>query len=227
MKSLNAVILAAGRGTRMHSDLPKVIHEVCGQPMVHYSIEAAKQAGAQDVIVVIGYRGIMVRQAVSDVVDFVEQHDQLGTGHAVKCAAPYLSKAKDTLVLCGDTPLIKADTLKLMYEKHKKCCNGVTVLSAVLDDPYGYGRIVRDTDDTFMCITEEKDCTDEERKIQEVNSGIYMFNTEALLTSLDFINNDNKQGEYYLTDTISIIKRSGLSQEAEKVREEDDYESHT
>lgn len=142
MNKLKAVILAAGKGTRMNSDLPKVIHKCLGRPMVHYVIQACKDAGAGEVCVIVGYKGREVKDAIYDVVDYVEQKEQLGTGHAVKCAKDFIGTEGDTLVLCGDTPLITGKTLTELVEKHRKEANGVTVLSAILDDATGYGRII-------------------------------------------------------------------------------------
>ena len=210
MDKFKAVILAAGKGTRMESDLPKVLHKVNGMPMVHYTIEAAKEAGATDVIVIVGYQGQLVKHEVVDVVQFAEQHEQLGTGHAVMCAKDKIGTEGDVVVLCGDTPLITADTIKKLRELHRKESNGVTVLSAILDDPTGYGRIIRDENGNFLKITEHKDCTEDELLCKEINSGMYVFNAEALLFSLDKLTNDNAQGEYYLTDTVAIIKSTGL-----------------
>ena len=210
MDKFKAVILAAGKGTRMESDLPKVLHKVCGETMVHHTIKAAKDAGATDVIVIVGYNGQLVKREIVDVVDFVEQHEQLGTGHAVKCAKEKIGTTGDVVVLCGDTPLITADTIKKLYELHKHEYNGVTVLSAIMDDPTGYGRIIRDDNGKFVKIVEHKDCSEEELKVNEINSGMYVFNAEALSASLDMLTNDNVQGEYYLTDTVAIIKNAGL-----------------
>ncbi len=211
---LKAVILAAGKGVRMNSDLPKVLHTVDGQPMVHYAIKAAKDAGALDVCVIVGYEAKLVRDSISDIVEFVEQKEQLGTGHAVKCARDFIGTEGNTLVLCGDTPLVTGETLKALVDVHKKQSNGVTVLSAVLPDASGYGRIIRDKDGSFVKIVEDKDASEEERAVKEVNSGMYIFNSEALYTSLDMITNDNAQGEYYLPDTIALIKKIGLRVEA-------------
>ena len=147
-------------------------------------------------------------------VDFVEQHEQLGTGHAVKCAKEKIGTTGDVVVLCGDTPLITADTIKKLYELHKHEYNGVTVLSAIMDDPTGYGRIIRDDNGKFVKIVEHKDCSEEELKVNEINSGLYVFNSEALNFSLDKLTNNNAQGEYYLTDTVSIIKSTGLKVDA-------------
>jgi bifunctional UDP-N-acetylglucosamine pyrophosphorylase/glucosamine-1-phosphate N-acetyltransferase len=222
MDKFKAVILAAGKGTRMESDLPKVLHKVCDQTMVHYVIKAAKDAGATDVIVIVGYQGQLVKREIVDVVDFVEQREQLGTGHAVKCAKDKIGTEGDTVILCGDTPLITAETIRKLREKHKHESNGVTVLSAMVDDPTGYGRIIRDDEGNFLRITEHKDCTEEELKVNEINSGMYVFNSEALSFSLEKITNDNSQGEYYLTDTIQIIKKSGLKVNAMQVNDVDE-----
>ncbi len=222
MNKLKALILAAGKGTRMESDLPKVLHTVDGKPMVHYSIQAAKDAGASEVCCIVGYKNELVKRTVYDVVSFAEQKEQLGTGHAVKCAMSFIDSGTDTLILCGDTPLITGDSLKALYEKHKKESNGVTVMSAILEDPKGYGRIIRDADGSFMAITEDKDCTEEERQTKEVNAGIYIFNSDALLASLALLKNDNAQGEYYLTDTVGIIRRTGLRVDAMPVADADE-----
>ncbi len=210
MSKLKAVILAAGKGTRMNSDLPKVLHECLGQSMVHHVIKAVKDADALDVCVIVGYKAKEVKNAIYDIVEFVEQEEQLGTGHAVKCAKDFIGTEGDTIVVCGDTPLITADTLKALVELHKKEANGATVLSAVLEDATGYGRIVRDADGNFVKIVEHKDATEEELLVNEVNSGMYVFNSEALSASLELLSNDNAAGEYYLTDTIALIKKIGL-----------------
>ena len=219
MDKFKAVILAAGKGTRMESDLPKVLHKVCDQTMVHYTIAAAKEAGATDVIVIVGYQGQLVKREIIDYVEYAEQREQLGTGHAVMCAKDKIGTEGDTVILCGDTPLITADTIRKLREKHKRESNGVTVLSAIIDDPTGYGRIIRDADGNFLKITEHKDCTEEELKVNEINSGMYVFNSEALSFSLEKLTNDNAQGEYYLTDTIQIIKSTGLKVNAMPVED--------
>ncbi|MDO5128056.1 MAG: sugar phosphate nucleotidyltransferase [Eubacteriales bacterium] len=207
---LKAVILAAGKGTRMKSDLPKVVHKCMGQPMVHYAIKAAKDSGAYDVCVIVGYKAKEVKEAIYDVVEYAEQTEQLGTGHAVKCAAEFVGMEGDTIVLCGDTPLITGETLTALVEQHRREANGVTVLSAILPDATGYGRIVRDGEGSFVKIVEQKDATEEEQAIREINSGIYIFNSEALTASLSMLDNHNAAGEYYLTDTIALIKKIGL-----------------
>lgn len=210
MGKLKAVILAAGKGTRMNSDLPKVIHKCMGQPMVHYAIKAAQDAGAQDVCVIVGYKAQEVQEAIIDTVSYAEQTEQLGTGHAVKCASDFIGLDGDTVILCGDTPLITGNTLAALVEQHRRESNGVTVLSAILDDATGYGRIIRDGDGAFSKIVEQKDATEEEKAVREINSGIYVFNSEALSASLSMLDNNNAAGEYYLTDTIALIKKTGL-----------------
>lgn len=210
MSKLKAVILAAGRGTRMNSDLPKVVHKCMGQPMVHYVIKAAKESGALDVCVIVGYKSKEVKDAIYDMVEYAEQTEQLGTGHAVKCAKEFIGTEGDTIVLCGDTPLITGETLTELVDLHKKQSNGVTVLSAILENAAGYGRIIRDADGNFLKIVEDKDATEEEKEVREVNSGMYIFNSEALSASLDMLSNNNVAGEYYLTDTIALIKKTGL-----------------
>lgn len=207
---LKSLILAAGKGTRMKSDLPKVVHKCMGNPMVHYVIEASKIAGAEDVCVIVGYKADEVKAAIVEDVKYALQTEQLGTGHAVKCAKEFIGCEGDVIILCGDTPLITGDTLTKLYETHTEGGYGVTVLSAILDDATGYGRIVRDGEGEFAKIVEHKDATDEERLVKEINSGMYVFNAKALSEALDMIKNDNVAGEYYLTDTIEIIKNMGL-----------------
>ena len=223
---LKAIILAAGKGTRMKSDKPKVVHEVLGKPMVYYSIEAAKNAGCEKVCVIVGYKAEEVEHSIyatyeslglademNNRVSYALQKEQLGTGHAVKCASDFIGNDGDVVVLCGDTPLVTADTLESAIRRHKTDGNGVTVISAVLDDPFGYGRIIRD-DKGLDRIVEQKDATEEEQAVCEVNSGMYIFQCDALLSALSQVKNDNAQGEYYLPDTIGIIKAMRLPVDA-------------
>ncbi|MBR6223093.1 MAG: NTP transferase domain-containing protein [Lachnospiraceae bacterium] len=208
---LKTVILAAGKGTRMESELPKVVHEAMGEMMVTHVINAAVAAGSKDICLVVGHQAELVKKKVEDrftelSLRFVEQTEQLGTGHAVKCAKDFIGDEGDVMVLCGDTPLITAKTLKKLYDEHKKSGNGATVLTAVLPDATGYGRIIRDKDGFLEKIVEQKDATPEEAAVKEINSGMYVFNSNALSRALLMLNNDNAQGEYYLTDTLEIIK---------------------
>ena len=213
--SCKVVILAAGKGTRMHSDLPKVLHEIDGRPMALYVKEAAMEAGAQVVCYVIGYQRDRVRIALADRgVTFAVQEEQLGTGHAVKCAKNFIGTQGDVFVLCGDTPLITGETLSKLLERHRMQGNAVTALSAVLDNPYGYGRIIRDADGTFRKSVEEKDATEEERAVKESNVGMYVFRAADLSEAVELLDNNNAQGEYYLPDTLMILQAQGKKVDA-------------
>ena len=205
----NAIVLAAGKGTRMHSDLPKVLHKIGDMPMAELIVKNLKRCGAERIVTVVGYGREEVMKVLEGQCDFAVQEPQLGTGHAVMCAADQLGQEGETLILCGDTPLVTADTLQKLCEAHRAAGNGVTVLSAILEDPTGYGRIIRDRDGAFLKITEHKDCTEEERATKEINAGMYLFDTAMLQDSLGKLTNDNAQGEYYLTDTIALIKEAG------------------
>lgn len=209
MEELKAVILAAGKGTRMESDKPKVVHTIEHKPMVEYVIDAVKQAGIQEICLVVGYKAQEVQEAVTSKVSYALQKEQLGTGDAVKCAADFLGDDGQVLVLCGDTPLITAKTLKEAMDYHQESNNQMTVLSAIVDNPDGYGRIIRDAAGNFVKNVEHKDATEEERKSHEVNSGMYIFSVKDLQSALGKITNDNAQGEYYLPDTLEIIKKEG------------------
>lgn len=228
---LKAVILAAGKGTRMKSDKPKVAHFVMGRPMVYYSIEAAKQAGAQEICVIVGYQAGMVKEAVSGAyhdageclpsVSYVLQEEQLGTGHAVKCAAEFIGTEGNVMILCGDTPLVTGQTLKKAVAAHEQRKNGVTVISAILQEPFGYGRIIRSAAG-LQKIVEEKDASKQEKLVHEVNSGMYIFRCDALSEALFRISNHNAQGEYYLPDTIEIIRNMGLPVDAVPLEDADE-----
>lgn len=214
MERIKAIILAAGKGTRMKSELPKVIHKALGKPMVKYSIDAAIEAGAElsDICLVVGHRADLVMAAVGDDVVYAFQDEQLGTGHAVKCASQFIGKDGLTMVLCGDTPLITGKTLKRLVETHIAEENAITVLTARVDDPTGYGRIIKDNWGKFVKIVEQRDATMEEQRVDEINSGMYIFDSAVLSKALSMITNDNAQGEYYLTDTIEIVKSEGLGE---------------
>lgn len=210
MENLKVVILAAGQGTRMKSDVPKVLHRVLDKTMVGYVIEASKEAGADKICVVVGHQSAMVKNTIKDLYDdisFAVQKQQLGTGHAVMQAGDFI-KDGNILVLCGDTPLITADTIKKLCDVHEKNDNSVTVVSMVVDNPTGYGRIIRENDG-FSKIVEQKDANGEQLAVKEVNTGVYIFKAEALTKAFESLSNNNSQGEYYLTDTLEIIKNSG------------------
>ncbi len=215
MSKLKAVILAAGKGTRMKSDLPKVVHTIDGKCLVDYAIEAAKGAGADEVCLVVGYKSDVVKESIQNKdVAFVMQEEQLGTGHAVKCAKEFMGEDGQTMILFGDTPLITAKTLKNLADYHKEKGNTVTVLSAMMEDPTGYGRIIRDEKGNFVKSVEHKDANEKELASHEVNSGMYIFDTKELKEALEKITPNNAQGEYYLPDTLTIIKEKGLRVDA-------------
>ncbi|ERJ92766.1 UDP-N-acetylglucosamine diphosphorylase/glucosamine-1-phosphate N-acetyltransferase [Selenomonas sp. oral taxon 892 str. F0426] len=204
------VILAAGKGTRMKSKLPKVLHRAAGKSMLQHVIDAAYAAGARRNIVVTGFGGDVVRTAIGDSVEYVEQCEQLGTGHAVLQAKDLLSGEHGTImVLCGDTPLLTAELLARFHEEHVNAGAKATVLTAIMPNAKGYGRIIRRENGEVLKIVEHKDATPEEREIHEVNAGIYCFDAEALFSALTKVTNDNAQGEYYLPDVLSILRDAG------------------
>jgi len=206
---LETIILAAGKGTRMKSKLPKVLHKVCGKEMLRHVIDAAKTAGSTREVVIIGSGAELVRQKISDV-EFVVQAEQLGTGHAVLCAKNDFADSTGTLlVVCGDTPLVTGELLKKISDAHENFQAAATVLTAEMPDATGYGRIIREADGTFKKIVEHKDATDAEKNIREVNAGIYCFDVQKLFTALAQVTNDNAQGEYYLPDVLTVLKNSG------------------
>lgn len=215
MEQLKAVILAAGKGTRMKSDLPKVVQTIEGKCLVDYVIEAAKEAGAKEVCLVVGYKYEVVHEKIlHQDVTFTLQEEQLGTGHAVKCAREFMGEEGQTMILFGDTPLITSETLNSLRAYHRKNGNAVTVLSAMIEDPSGYGRIIRDTEGNFLKSVEHKDASEAELTSHEINSGMYIFDTKELKEALDKIQPNNAQGEYYLPDTLTIIKEKGLRADA-------------
>ncbi len=200
--SIQVVILAAGQGKRMHSDLPKVLHMLAGQPLLAHVVATARDLAAEQICIVHGHGGDRVRAALSgkDLV-YVLQSVQQGTGHALQQALPYLSKAPVTLVLYGDVPLVRAETLRTLLEAAEGC---VAVLTADMEDPTGYGRMVRDSSGRVTGIVEEKEATAEQRSIREINTGIMALPTATLGSWLSKLNNKNTQKEYYLTDVIAL-----------------------
>jgi len=202
-----ALILAAGKGKRMKSDLPKVLHKVNGNYLVDHVINNARKAGINRQILIIGHKAELVRESLKDNdVEFVLQTEQLGTGHAVMMAEPLLSDFDgDLIVLCGDMPLIRPATIAKLIEERKKLNAAAMVLSVVLDDPGSYGRVVRDSDGLLKAIVEFRDADDQTKAIKEVNTAAYCFDWRQLKPTLSELNDDNNQGELYLTDTISIL----------------------
>ena len=205
-----SVILAAGMGTRMKSKMPKVLHKVCGKPLSKWVIDASEAAGADKVCAVVGHKAETVKEVLGDVCEFALQAEQKGTGHAVMQAIDVIKNSKgEVVILNGDTPLITAETINKAIEYHKNNGNQATVITAILDDATGYGRIVRDNDGSVLKIVEQKDASEEEKKINEVNSGMYVFDAQSLVYALDKITPNNAQGEYYLTDTLEILLSAG------------------
>lgn len=211
----NAVILAGGMGKRMKSDKPKVLLEVLGKPMLQWVIDACNDAGISNICVVKGYGADMLDEYLLGSLRTVLQPERLGTGHAVSCASCFLEEFSDgnTLIAYGDSPFIDPETIKSSLELHIASKSAVTVITARLDNPRGYGRIIR-SEDGIEGIVEEKDCSDSQRKINEISSGCYWFNTKKLLEALPRLQRNNSQGEYYLTDTISILKSDGCVAQA-------------
>ena len=211
MAGVIAVMLAAGKGTRMCSKLPKVLHQVAGKHMAWHVLTAATCAGVEQTIVVVGHQAELVRAALGPDCLYVHQENQLGTGHAVLQARTLIPAEADTvLVLCGDTPLLRPETISRLISVHREKQAAATVLTAVLPDPGGYGRVIRGTDSTVSKIVEAKDATPEELAVKEINTGTYCFQKEFLLTALQEITPVNAQGEYYLTDVIAFADQRGL-----------------
>ncbi|MEQ6340077.1 MAG: bifunctional UDP-N-acetylglucosamine diphosphorylase/glucosamine-1-phosphate N-acetyltransferase GlmU [Gammaproteobacteria bacterium] len=207
--SLNVIILAAGAGTRMRSKLPKVLHEVGGKPMLEHVVDAARQLDARRIQVVYGHGGEAVRSALAHLeVVWVEQGEQLGTGHAVAQTLPHMGAGDTVLVLYGDVPLISAETLRQVVAVAQQ--DSLGLLTVRLDDPRGYGRIVRDDQGSVVRIVEEKDASTEQRAIAEINTGMLAVSGERLQKWLAVLDNNNAQGEYYLTDIIAMAVRDGV-----------------
>ena len=213
-RQLEAIILAAGKGTRMKSDLPKVLHEVADRPMLAWVIDACRDAGASRIVVVVGYKAELVKQTVGkhDDVVYVEQTEQNGTGHAVMVTEPVFAgrPACTLLVIAGDMPLFTGGSLRKLVDQHEASENAATLATATLDDPTGYGRIIRNAEGNFERIVEQKDASDAEQQITEVNISSYCFDSEAMFAALQSVSTDNAQGEYYLTDVLEILRKQGL-----------------
>ena len=206
----HAIILAAGKGTRMKSKKYKVLHEVAGKSMIEHVLNSVKQSGVNHIVTIVGHGAESVKETLGEQSLYSFQEEQLGTAHAVKTAQEHLAdKEGTTLVVCGDTPLITSKTLQSLIDHHEGTNSQVTVLSASTSQPHGYGRIVRDSNHLLQRIVEEKDACDIEREINEISSGIFAFDNQVLFDKLAQVKNDNAQGEYYLPDVLSLILEDG------------------
>jgi len=208
-----AIILAAGKGTRMESDLPKVLHPVCGRPMLAYVLDVARQAGSSRLLVVVGYRAELVKQTFADDardISWVVQSPQRGTGHAVMvCKRELVGLDGPVLVLAGDGPLIRPQTLRQLIDTHQSAGAACTLATSILPDPGGYGRILRDEAGNLVGIVEALDATARQKAIREVNVSVYCFDAAALADVIARLKNDNAKGEYYLTDALGLLASDG------------------
>ena len=207
MKDLAVIILAAGKGTRMNSDLPKVLHPINNKPMILHVIKSAHEINASPIITIVGYKYELIQEALKDEkVEFALQKEQNGTGHAVmQCEDNLKNFCGNVLVLSGDVPFISSNTLKSLIQTHETSNAKATVLTCELDNPYGYGRIIKNNRNMLKKIIEQKDASETELKESEINTGIYIFDSNELFNTLPRINNNNTQKEYYLTDVINIL----------------------
>ncbi|WP_142830628.1 bifunctional UDP-N-acetylglucosamine diphosphorylase/glucosamine-1-phosphate N-acetyltransferase GlmU [Planococcus soli] len=210
MTNTYAVILAAGQGTRMKSKLYKVLHPVCGMPMVEHVTRNVEKLGVEKIVTVVGHGAEKVQQQLGEKSEYALQAEQLGTAHAVQQTASLIEGlAGTTLVVCGDTPLIRPETMQALLDQHAKTQAKATILTAIADNPTGYGRILRNNVGIVEKIVEQKDASPEEQQVKEINTGTYCFDNEALFEALKLVSNDNVQGEYYLPDVIEILQKQG------------------
>lgn len=205
-----AIVLAAGKGTRMKSALYKVLHKVSGKAMVDHVVTNVEHAGVDKIVTIVGFGAEKVQELLQERCDYALQKEQLGTGHAVKQAKAVLGDLEGTtIVICGDTPLITSDTIQKAMQYHQKRQAKATILTAMADDPTGYGRVIRDEQGHVLKNVEHKDANEEERQVREINTGTYVFDNRALFEALDQVTNDNAQGEYYLPDVLEILNNAG------------------
>lgn len=210
MTKIYAVVLAAGQGTRMKSKLYKVLHPVCGKPMVEHVVDHIRDLDVTKIVSIVGHGAEKVKEQLGDKSEYVLQEEQLGTAHAVQQAETLLGDLEGTtIVICGDTPLIRPETMEALLEHHQQQAAKATILTAVAENPTGYGRILRNEEGHVEQIVEQKDATVEQQKVTEINTGTYCFDNKALFETLKLVKNDNAQGEYYLPDVIEILKQQG------------------
>lgn len=223
MEHLMAIILAAGEGKRMKSKKTKILHEIYGKPMVQWVYQSVKDTGVDEIVLVIGRNSEEVKECMGNKVSYAKQEEQLGTGHAVIQAQEYLeNKDGQVLIMYGDMPLVTSNTILRAVDYHKEKGNAVTIITADFDNPLGYGRIIRNNQNDVLEIVEDRDASFEQKKIKEINSGIYCFDIRALREALKELDNKNDQGEYYLTDTIKILINKGLKAGAIKIADKDE-----
>jgi len=223
MSQVTALILAAGEGKRMQSDKAKVLHELCGKPLIEWVYEAAANAGIDRCVVIVGHRAEQIIEYMGDRVEYAYQKQQLGTGHAVQQARSYFKNVEGYIVvLCGDAPLITSDTIKKALDYTRAGGYNAVVISAEVSDPFGYGRIVRNPQGDFLKIVEHRDASEEEKLIREINSGLYVFSARELSEVVNLLTNNNNQKEYYLTDTLEILMSKGYKVGVFKVRDSDE-----
>jgi bifunctional UDP-N-acetylglucosamine pyrophosphorylase/glucosamine-1-phosphate N-acetyltransferase len=207
---MTGIILAAGKSKRMNSDLPKVLLPLNGKPLLYYVLKATKDSGLNRILIVVGCSHDQVKKIFADAkVEFVMQNKLLGTADAVKTCAKVLSDDEEIMVFCGDTPLLTARTIKKLLEVHRQEQADATVLTTILENPYGYGRIVRDEKNQVTAIVEEREASDEIKKINEINSGAFVFSWNQLNPILRALKSSPRTGEYYLTDAIAALKATG------------------
>ncbi len=219
-RTTSAIILAAGKGTRMQSDLPKVAHRVAGRSMVEWVVDACVEAGCSRVVVVVGYQQEVIRHIFEGwtnpncSLEFAVQAEQLGTGHAVRCAESLFASEKreaghDVFVLAGDGPLIRPETLATLLDRHRSTGASAALATSIIADPTGYGRIVRDSSNNFVGIVEQKNATPDQRNIREVNPSYYCFDAKELFAALEKVTRDSVSGEYYITDVPALLMKGG------------------
>ena len=221
MKNFICLILAAGKGTRMKSNIPKVLHKILGKPMIEYVIEEVKKILFENIFVIVGYKKDEVKSYLEKYdLNFIIQEPQLGTGHAIMQAIPYIKDFdKDILILNGDMPLITSEILEDFLKFHKEKNANLSIVTAYLDNPFGYGRIIRENG-KIIRIVEEKDAKEEEKKIKEINAGVYCFNAKILEELVNLITNNTAQKEFYLTDCVKLAVNKNLNVEGFKVDSE-------
>ncbi len=220
-RKLAAIILAAGRGKRMRSKLPKVLHDLHGQPMIHWVVATAQEVGADPIVLVVGHGQQRVKASLRGIkLSFVEQEQQLGTAHAAEQTRPMLGAMDgDIVVLSGDVPGVAPETVHALCDRHRTTGAKATMLTAQLPDPTGYGRILKDDQGHLLRVVEEQDATAQERAIREINGGIYVFDAQTLFATLPLVKNHNRQHEYYLPDVLTLLREQNQMIAIEKARD--------